>query len=65
MFALLRRFAKAVAPSDSKVSEPEPLCPETGLPYGEPHSTERLAWIFAMHDLEDARERALSSGIAS
>ncbi|MEU0345093.1 MULTISPECIES: hypothetical protein [Streptomyces] len=36
----------------------EPTCPDTGLPYGEPGSTERLAWIFAMNDLEDAEERA-------
>ncbi|MFD7919481.1 hypothetical protein ACFV3R_09670 [Streptomyces sp. NPDC059740] len=65
MFALFRRSAKAVAPSPAKTAEQVVLCPETGLPYGEPGSNERLAWIFAMNDLEDARERALSSGFTA
>ncbi|GAA1227512.1 hypothetical protein [Streptomyces rhizosphaericus] len=62
MFALFRRSAKTVAPS---TAEQVVLCPETGLPYGEPGSNERLAWIFAMNDLEDARERALSPGFTA
>ena len=72
MFALFRRSSKAAGPSDGKasdlgagVSEQDSVCPETGLPFGEPGSNERLAWIFAMNDLEDARERALSPGFAA
>ncbi|MGW1162544.1 hypothetical protein ACWD48_30955 [Streptomyces sp. NPDC002519] len=72
MFALFRRSSKAAEPSDGTASdlgaagsEQDSVCPETGLPYGEPGSNERLAWIFAMNDLEDARERALSPGFAA
>ncbi|MEU5959344.1 hypothetical protein [Streptomyces sp. NPDC047525] len=55
MFNLLRRAKKAAAVTP--IGEESKPCPETGLPYGEPGSTERLAWIFAMDDREDVRER--------
>jgi hypothetical protein len=60
MFKIFGRSRRASALDSTKTTGgTEPMCPETGLPYGEPGSTERLAWIFAMNDLEDAEERAL------
>lgn len=64
MFNLFRRSAKAAAPSAPETAKQVLTCPETGLPYGEPGSNERVAWIFAMDDLEDERERALSPGFS-
>ncbi|MFD4611811.1 hypothetical protein ACFWOT_27775 [Streptomyces sp. NPDC058440] len=53
MLAPFRRRSPKVATS----AETSAICPETGLPYGEPGSVERLTWIFAEQDLEDIQER--------
>ncbi|WP_086809734.1 hypothetical protein [Streptomyces reticuliscabiei] len=65
MFKIFGRSGRVSAPdatgttgTTGTTGGAEPMCPDTGLPYGEPGSTERLAWIFAMDDLEDAEERA-------
>lgn len=67
MFKLFRRAASIATPEapEARTAADRPLCPETGLPYGEPGTNERVAWIFAMADLEDAEERALRAELAS